>query len=137
MLDLLRADHCGFIEVGPMTPDQLRLLNRRISEQRGWILYKSPRDWYAFYLKDGPIPESGWDTEERAAQHLQDWTGDDHASCVLLDEIPHVSLISQADAWYCVRRTNDGRIHDLHVDRRIAVALAWARWRGVSLEGVI
>ncbi len=111
-----------------MTSEQLQLLNRRISKQRGW--HTLP-DCGALH------PPGAVDCGESIAgltNYPPDWTGNNDASCVLLDEMLQsagydVIYDLLINRLYYENRTSD--------KRRIAVALAYCRWKEISLEWIV
>jgi hypothetical protein len=91
-----------------MTDDQKALLNRRISEARA----------------------------VNGIYDVDDYTGDDRANCVLLDEMPEPNLyLDDEEDWNCVLEKIVGAV-GISKERRIAVCLAWCRWKGVALDGI-
>lgn len=122
-----------------MIPDQAALLNRRISEKRGWHVEEQPHAPGFFRLCKpkpsltmGPATMFPWKSEI-----APNWLTSDEANCVLLDEMKPVDLTSNEKEWFCWQRSLP-KMHGVwNADRRTAVALAWCRWQGVSLEGIV
>ncbi len=110
-----------------MTPEQLQLLNRRISEQRGWTVDYDANEGYRLRDNHSLITSAfgsvlGFKTQEAAWKRVPDWCGDDHASCVLLDHV--------------VSRLLEYRVLSVGAQRRLDIAIEYARLEGISLEGV-
>lgn len=114
--------------LGAVTEASKQLLNRRISEARGWT----------FQAVNGMTVAVASDNAETDLMHFgeaPDWLSDDTANCVLLDELVLPTLSRRLEGWYCGYHLGPA-VYEPHEDRRTAVACAWCRWKGVSLEGL-
>lgn len=61
----------------------------------------------------------------------QNWTGSEDASAVLLEEIPNPAISrGTLRMWSCLPDILDLRNELQHADRKIAIALAWLKWKG-------
>ncbi len=109
-----------------MTPVQLQKLNWLISEARG--------EW-------NEISRTARSGAEELEREPKNWTGSDSASCTLLDELPGATLRQSSDVdswqgWQCSYFLGPS-IPIWAESRRIAVALAFARWKNLNLEGIV
>jgi hypothetical protein len=113
-----------------VTQEQKDMLNRLISEKRG---LKCPTS-----MCGGAF---GFDEHETPLVYIDllwpNWSGDDRANCALLYELP-IFFINQfireeiVDSWG--RAENWSNRPEVW---RIAVCLAWCKWKVVPLEGIV
>ncbi len=116
-----------------MTKEQQQLLNRRISEHRdgskcvcGHLSIEHADNGYCHIC----------DCEHRRAI-LTDWCGSNDASCTLLDEMLDIED-EATDAL--LHRLFDSMVagrYRVKFDRRIHIALAFARWKNIDLTGIV
>jgi hypothetical protein len=104
-----------------MTSEQRGQLNRRISEARG--IKAIPKLAYL----------DGWLDKDGKIVVDSDWSGDDRANCVLLDEV--VDNYKGKDHYNGC--TALGEIFFGKYERRIAVCIAWCRWKHITVEDLL
>jgi hypothetical protein len=123
------------------TPEEI---NRRISELKCYVIRAihtlgNPAV-YKLVLPNGDEVRSAFGSEiifkspEDAIKAAPHWTLDEHANAELLEEMPSPSLVLEtlyAPAWRCWAQSsllvpND---YGRHVNRKIAIALAWLKWK--------
>lgn len=125
-----------------MTTEEKQELNRRVSELRE----RKPGDWNTTYPSVEEFSANGsWCIEKLRVsggrwEHIhtpRDWTGDEAANAVLLEEMPRAALEKDHPAynhlglWTCWpfgEHYPHARIDD---DRKVAVVKAWLAWRGL------
>lgn len=126
-----------------MTEEQKALLNRRIAEARGWTVEPDGKFYRIIQPNKQSIGPSYSDPYFGLKEEAPDYLSSDSANCELLDSMcvkPYRAVLDcdwHGNRLVRVMRQKETVCQSPWTDRRTAVALAWARWKGVSLEGII